>query len=151
MRVHLLTPNDHVELRRASGELVCRAPCDQDLWVKDADTFMIGGAGVVPSEPFTFQLHEEVTLHVQPTSLAARNAGKAILGVGGALAVAALVGTYAVSAACVATIASEDNACSSKTPFSVLLALDLAGAALAAAGGIIMLANPPTKFGVTGD
>lgn len=150
MRVHLLTANDRVELRRASGELVCRAPCDQDLSVKDADTFVIGGAGVVPSEPFTFQLHEDVTLHVQPTSLAARNAGKAILGLGGAITVAALIGLYAVAADCTAT-GFEGHSCASPAPLNVLTILSLAGAALAGAGGIVMLANPPTKFSATGD
>jgi hypothetical protein len=117
--------------------------------VKDADTFVIGGAGVVPSEPFTFQLHEEVTLHVQPTSLAARKLGKGILGLGGAITVVSLIASYALVGSCL--VPRDGDACGSASTGRDLLYIDLLGAGLAALGGIIMLANPPTKFSSTGD
>ncbi|HEY2028768.1 MAG TPA: hypothetical protein VGH20_06130 [Myxococcales bacterium] len=146
MQVHLLSPNDRVELRRATGELLCRAPCDEDLSVNDADAFVIGGPGVVPSEPFTFRLREQATLRVEPSSLAARSFGKTVLMTGAAIGIASLVASYVYLGYCLHS-ALHDNDCA-RTPQQVMFGLGIGSSLLAGVGGLIMVANPPTKFTV---
>ena len=58
VQVHIATTGKELRLFRAHGNPngECRAPCDAPV-ARASDTFMIGGAGIVPSNPFVLIDH----------------------------------------------------------------------------------------------
>jgi hypothetical protein len=59
LRVHLLTDDERLELRRASDDMVlCRAPCAQVLTFYPGEQVLLAGDGIPPSPPFHFRYRE---------------------------------------------------------------------------------------------
>jgi hypothetical protein len=56
LRVHLLTDDHRVQLRRMAGAkddaLVCKAPCGVVVDFRESDAFNLGGPGLIESGPF---------------------------------------------------------------------------------------------------
>jgi hypothetical protein len=104
-RVHLLSRDDRVELRRKGDVVVCRAPCDAVVEFWPDDEFHLGGSGLTDSPRFTFALRpEDATLDVHPRSSSARAAGIGIAILGVLTEAAGDLGLLFYSASC-----SSDN------------------------------------------
>jgi hypothetical protein len=88
LRVHLLSPDDGVELRRIVGHqdlVVCKAPCDKVVGFHPYDEFVLDGPGLRRS--LHFQLPErdgDAAFRVSPGYAAPQLAGGAIFAVGAA-------------------------------------------------------------------
>lgn len=86
-RVHLLSDDDRVELRRlvpeADDEVVCKAPCNVVVQFRPSDTFFVDGEGLARSASFQFVPgNGDLTLRASAGSQVARVSGSLLL-VGG--------------------------------------------------------------------
>jgi hypothetical protein len=92
VKVHLLSDDARVELRRATAGLnttVCKTPCDAVVPFHDNETFTLGGAGMTTSDQIVFPPRDgNLTLRVIAKPEAPRTTGKALIVVG-AVSVAA--------------------------------------------------------------
>jgi hypothetical protein len=149
LRVHLLTEDERVELRRvADNALICKAPCGQELQFHQSDEFVLRGKGLSPSPPFLFSPREgDVSLRVQPASAAPRFAGGVL--VAGGAAAAAIGGLYALAEAAASICMADSNGCTShadQVQTGAIVAL--AGLGAAAIGLLILLSTHPTTYSV---
>jgi hypothetical protein len=91
-RVHLLTDEPRVELRRyPDGSLVCHAPCGVDVSIQRGDFFQLRGEGLTSSETFDFAPGAgEVRIKVDPGHSGRRAFGFSFVVFGGVLAAGGL-------------------------------------------------------------
>jgi hypothetical protein len=142
-RVHLLTPDDRVELRRATNVLACRAPCDAVVEFFSGESFHLGGDGLADSASFTFQLSpDDVMLDVHPRS-PHPGAGTGLAAAGGLVAVLGASGALLGVVLC----QSESNSRGSCAATGLIIGsvvVGVAGIGLAMAGR--SMADPHTEF-----
>jgi hypothetical protein len=91
LRVHILTSDERVELRRlADDALICKTPCGVELQLHEADAFVLTGSGVSASKPFEFSPRDgDVKLRVTTGSVVPTVVGAGLLVAG------AITATYA--------------------------------------------------------
>ncbi|TMB35490.1 MAG: hypothetical protein E6J61_01290 [Deltaproteobacteria bacterium] len=123
LRVHLLSPDEAVELHRLAGRdriMVCKAPCDTEVSFRAADRFAIDGPGLLRSAAFhlpardgeaAFRVTPEYTAPMQVAGILGGAAGFAFLYGGiGYLGEAALGGVSCDGEApCLARHQSDQN------------------------------------------
>jgi hypothetical protein len=146
LRVHLLTSDERVELRRVVDDaLICKAPCGAELQFHESDTFVLTGSGVSRSNTFEFRPRDgEVTLRVSSGSVVPKVIGAILLVVGATLAVDGGL-AYAASSIPVSDNCSSNPACSTNSTAGILA---LIGLGLAIAGGIVLLQTHVTTYTV---
>jgi hypothetical protein len=151
LRVHLLSADERVELRRTAGDLVrvveCKAPCDAEVRFTADETFTLGGPALAESNPFTFRPRNgDVTLRVEPRASSSRTGGVVLAVFGGITLAAGLGVTGLASVTCLALRGAGDD-CHGLGGYMLLGGLVAAvGAGLAYAGGNI--ASQGTEFTV---
>jgi hypothetical protein len=149
LRVHLLTKDDRVELRRLTDDaLICKAPCGAALQFHEQDAFAFRGEGLLPSAPFQFRPRDgDVTLRVEPGDVAPRYLGAGLLAVGGT---AALVSLLAVPFVGNTVFCDGDPSCIAQHNDDRQTALTVGLVALSAAvlGGVLLAVSHPTSYSV---
>ncbi|HEY2028767.1 MAG TPA: hypothetical protein VGH20_06125 [Myxococcales bacterium] len=145
-RVHLLTGDSRVELRRASNAIVCRAPCDAEVEFFPDEEFYLGGQGLASSARFSLKLREEdATLAVHPYSSSSRANGRALLLAGGVAAVLGGTGALLGYAVC-SSDTDHGSSCGASGFLIGSVLLGVAGVALLIAGGKV--ASAQTEFDI---
>jgi hypothetical protein len=145
LRVHLLTKDERVELRRVADDaLICKAPCDAELRFHDSDEFVLGGQGVARSNIFHFRRREgDITLRVDSGSDAPKYGGAALLGVGGAIAI---FGGFLAAGQGAGAALCEGPSCPGRSSSGGTLAL--VGLGMAVAGGLLIGFSQRTTYSV---
>jgi hypothetical protein len=139
LRVHLLTEDDRVELRRLSdNSLVCRTPCGIDVRFDEADAFALDGKWLMRSKPFQFRPRDgEVKLRVSSGSAVPIIIGGGLLGIGGTIAVVGglvFLGANWDNSLCYPSTCHAENDAKAATAATVALI----GLGVVLVGGIVM-------------
>jgi hypothetical protein len=149
LRVHLLTKDDRVELRRLTDDaLICKAPCGAALQFHERDEFALRGDELLPSEPFQLRPRDgDLTLRVNPGSAAPRYFGGGLLAVGATTALVALaavpfVGNSVFCDGDPSCIARHDD--DRQTAFTVALV----GLGMGVVGGLLLALSHSTTYSV---
>jgi hypothetical protein len=148
LRVHLLTKDERVELRRVVDHaLICRAPCDEELTFRESDQFVLGGPGLTNSDQFQFRPRNgDVTLRVNPSGSSQRVGGGVLLGVGGFAAVIGLVAS--IPAGVGAGLCDQGDCSSVRNTASALQVITVVGLGLALVGVVLLATSPSTTYSV---
>jgi hypothetical protein len=155
LRVHLLSNDERVELRRLSVSgreefFICKAPCGAELQVGSQDQFVLNGPGVVSSAPFQLPSnHGDITLRVTASDNGPRVIGGVLIVGGGAtLSIAGL--TWLVESAFGNVFCDQDSQCISgnNTRRNTTLAITAGGLAVSVLGLVLLLTSRPTRFAV---
>jgi hypothetical protein len=144
VRVHLISDDARVELRRSAAKLaepVCRAPCGAEVEFRPDEKFKLGGPGLSDSEEFSIRPRDsDLTLRVIARSQTPRTVGK-VLVIGGGIAIGL---AEAISYA--GLLCAVQEGCS--TNQGVIAPLVYGGIAAALVGGIVLLASQSTQYTV---
>jgi hypothetical protein len=152
LRVHLISDDARVELRRAAASLaapICKAPCDTELQFRSGEVFTLGGPGLNSSEEFTFRPRDgDVTLQVHAAAQGPRTAGKVLI----VLGVLATIGGGAVSdvmqTSC--TTGAAGSVCSTQQVApGVAGGLILGGLVAIVVGAIMVVSSHTTEFNLS--
>ncbi len=153
LRVHLLSDDDRVELRRSGlerEELVCKTPCDTVVRVQPTDLFTLDGRGLAGSAPFSFlPRNGDITLRVRAGAQGPRILGAALMGAGHSVMVGsalyALPQLYFGEVFCDGRPACKDDNARTR---AATLTVFLVGLGVGLTGLLIWLARQPTRFTV---
>jgi hypothetical protein len=145
VRVHLLSDDERVELRRVEavpGPALCKSPCDRTVQVRSEDLFTLAGPGLSSSRAFAFDPRDaDVTLKVQAGSSLPRMIGRGLVIAGGAVGAGTLLVGTEVTYDCILT-----QGCSIKNTQAIVLGVAAIAAAVGLIGVMILLYSPPTDF-----
>jgi hypothetical protein len=144
VRLHLLSDDQRVQLRKASGQLVCVTPCNTEVRFYDGEPFRLEGRKLASSEQFTFDPSDtEVTLRVRARAELPRRAGRTLLLAGGALFGGTLLTFLGAGLLCLPY--ERDAACHRASNAGYYIVGGVGLGALVAAG-LLLTYSPPTQF-----
>jgi hypothetical protein len=144
VRLHLLSDDQRVELRKASGQLVCVTPCNAEVRFYEGEPFRLEGKKLASSEELTFDPSDtEVTLRVRARAELPRRSARTLLLVGGALFGGTLLTFLGVGLLCLPS--EQDSAChrASNAGYYIVGGIGLSAIV---AGGLLLNYSPPTQF-----
>jgi hypothetical protein len=156
LRVHLLTKDGRVELRRLTDNaLICKTPCGSELQFHEDDQFVLGGQGLLRSVPFQLRPRDgEVTLRVSSGDVTPLILGGVTLSVGSSMAMISGL-FYAINGSIPAGLfCDEDAACHARENAakadaqSTARTVAFVGLGVAAVGGLILLLTHRTSYTV---
>ncbi|HUJ29320.1 MAG TPA: hypothetical protein VLW85_25045 [Myxococcales bacterium] len=149
LRVHLLSNDQRVELRRGDSDAaICTAPCGTTIALRAGDEFRLAGPELAPSDAFTFYPRDgDLTLKVTARPQKPRTISKGVIIAGAAVfllsGIVADVGIAKAQNDCGAGV--DYSNCWNGAITAGLIGTGI-GVVTAVAGIIALVSNPPTSW-----